>query len=103
MRAGEKARAEACISLAGHDRLEQHGPVLRIVLEVGVLHDDDVAGAGGERGPDRLALAAVLGLEHETVDVARLRERDEAPSPAGGRAVVDADDLLAYGRAVHAV
>jgi hypothetical protein len=46
VRSAEEARAEDRVGLAVDDRLEQRRPVRRIVLEVRVLDDDDVAGAG---------------------------------------------------------
>ena len=49
MRSAEEARAEARVGAAVEDRLEQHRPIAGIVLEIGVLHDDDVAGAQRER------------------------------------------------------
>ena len=69
----------------------------RVVLEVGVLDDDDLAGARGERRANGLALPPVLGLEDEPIDVSCLLELREELARAVGGAVVDDDDLLAHG------
>jgi hypothetical protein len=103
VRPAEEAAPKARVRLPGDDRRQQLGPVLRVVLQVGVLHDDHVPRGGGQGGPDRLPLAPVLGLQHEAVDVARLVEGDEALPGAVGRAVVDADDLLLHRRGVDAL
>ena len=88
--AGE-ARAVDDARLAPHDRRQQLGPVLGVVLEVGVLHQDEVAGHVGETGADGRALAPV-GLVHDDAHGA-VGELAEHVAGAVGAAVVDDDDL----------
>ena len=58
----DEPRAEDDVGLVLDDRLDELGILLRVVLEVGILDDDDVAGgvseAGAQGGP--LALVAVV-------------------------------------------
>ena len=59
------ARAEYERLSARRDRLEEDVVVVEIVLEIGVLNEDDLAGRMGETGADRVPLAACPVLEHE--------------------------------------
>ena len=54
----EEAGAEDGVRLAFDERIEEHRPVVGVVLEVGVLHDDDIARARGERGETPKSLSA---------------------------------------------
>ena len=54
-----RARAEYDVRLAVEDGLKNGGQLLRVVLEIGVLDRDDVAGGHGESGMERRAFAAV--------------------------------------------
>src|ERR1035437_6919018 len=103
MRPAKEARAEAGVRLSLDDRLQHGGPILRIVLEVGILDDDDVARARGERGTNRLALSTILWLGDEAIDEARGVQLDETLARAVGGTVIDADDLLLHWRRVHTV
>ena len=58
----DEARAERHVGDAVDDRLDDSRKILRVVLQVGVLDGDDVAGRGGEARPQRRALAHVLRL-----------------------------------------
>ena len=69
--AAHEARAEDDVGLAVEDRLEQPRVFLRVVFEVGVLHDHDVAGGGGEAGAQRGALAPVDFVVDDLVDQRR--------------------------------
>src|SRR4051812_2706513 len=88
--AAEEAAAEDDVGMTVDDRLEQPRVVGGVVLEVGVLDEDDVAGRRREPGTQRGALPAVLRLEHD--DVARPHAVDELAAPVGA-AVVDEHDL----------
>ena len=76
------------------DRLDQPRVLGRVVLQVGVLHDDDVAGAVLEALAQRRALAQVLRLVEDADVVVLLLESARGCRGAVGRAVVDEDDLL---------
>ena len=90
------------------DRLDEARDVLRVVLEVGVLDDDDVAGREREARAQRRALAHVLGLQVNAHLVAAalslgfgsqaveplVGELGEQLAAAVGRPVVDEDELL---------
>ena len=58
------------------------GDVLRVVLEVGVLDDDDVAGRRREPGAQRRALAHVLRLQEHLHLVVRRAARLSFGQPA---------------------
>ena len=59
--AGEEARAVDHVGAVLEERPHELGEVARVVLEVGVLEDDQVAGGGGDPGAHRGALAAIFG------------------------------------------
>ena len=61
----EEARAVDDVGAALADQLDELRKLLRRVLEVGVLDDDEVAGDLLEAAPQRRALAAVLRLEDQ--------------------------------------
>ena len=63
--AAVKSVAEHHVRLALEDGLEQDRVVARVVLEVGVLDDDDVPARLGQTRADRRALAAVDGVPDE--------------------------------------
>ncbi len=62
---GQEARPKDHVSLAIFDRLDQPGDVDRVVLQVGILHDDNLARAGGEAGPQRRGFALVRRLANQ--------------------------------------
>ena len=73
----EEARAEDDVGLALEDRAQQQRVLARVVLEVGVLDDHDVAGGLAEAAGHRRALALVGGLEEDAdaalaVELARM-------------------------------
>ena len=98
VRPAEEPRAEARIGPAVDNRLEQLPPVSRVVLQIGVLDDDDVAGAHGERLANGGALAAIHGLQVQAIDAAFVEELLEKVAGAIGGTVVDDDDLFLNGR-----
>jgi hypothetical protein len=76
------------------DRLDQRGDVDRVVLEVGVLDDDDVAVQVRDRLPDCRALPPILRQADELDAVASLSPVSDGFGRTVGGAVVDDDDLL---------
>ena len=93
--AGE-ARAVDDARAALEDGREQPRPVLGVVLEVGVLHEDKIARRALEAGADRSPLAPVLGMRDDADGaVAQLRQDGAGPVVA---AVVDDDDLAFDGQ-----
>src|SRR5688572_11590288 len=103
MRAAEEPRPEDGVGAAVDDRLEEHRPVPWVVLEVGVLYDDDIPGARREGGADRRALPAILGMQLQDIDASRGLELREPLTGAVRREVVNADDLLAHRHRVDLV
>ena len=61
--APREARAEDDVGVAVDDRLDELPVLVRVVLEVGVLDDDDVARGAREARPDGVAFAARAILE----------------------------------------
>src|SRR5207237_236711 len=98
VRPTEEPRAEARIGPAVDNGLEQLPPVSRVVLQVGVLNDDDVAGAHGERLANGGALAAIHRLQVQAIDAAFVAELLEKVAGAIGGTVADDDDILFNGR-----
>ena len=92
--AGQEARAVDHVGAVLQERAHQAGVVARVVLQVGVLEDDQVAGGRGDAGADRGALALVL-LVLDVADAVRVLGGELAQDLAGAvlRAVVDDDDL----------
>ena len=58
--AAGKARAKNDVGLAIDNGLDEPRVLIRIVFEVGVLHEHDVAGRGGKPGAQCGALALVV-------------------------------------------
>ena len=74
MRLADEPRAEDDVGLALDDRLDELGILRGVVLEVGVLDDDDLAGGMAEPGAERGPFALVLLVEDDRqVAVARRR------------------------------
>ena len=69
-RRAEKARAVDDVGVAVEDRLQQQRVLARVVLEVRVLDDDDVAGRFAKPARHRRALAAILRLKEHADAVA---------------------------------
>ncbi len=99
----EEAGAEHGVGLVLQDRLEQPRQLGRVVLQVGVLDDDHVARGRRDPAPDAGALAPVLRVVHQDLDLARGLEvlEDGAGAVAGG--VVDGDDLDVERHGAHLV
>ncbi len=94
----EEARAVDRARAALQDRAQQARVVARVVFEVGVLDQQDVAAGGRQAGADGGALAAVARVaDHEGVGPVALPA--EGRGGAVGRAVVDDDDLARDRRA----
>ena len=89
--AGE-ARAVDHVGVVLEDRRDQPRVVGRVVFQVGVLDDDDVAGRRRDASACRSTLAAVVRLEDGAVDAVGERAAQQLDA-AVGRAVVDHDDL----------
>ena len=91
----EEPGPEHDIGDAPFQRLEQHLVLAGVVLEVGVLDDDVVAGDDRERAAQRRPLAAValVGDDGQPRIVQLGDEVGEHLGRAVGRAVVDDDDL----------
>src|SRR5207302_8320466 len=87
-----EARTENDICFTAQDRLEQARVFLRIVFEVGVLDENDVAGGGGETTAQGRALTAVKAVVNDAIgnrfDIA-FQDR----AAAVGRTVIHHDDL----------
>ena len=83
-----------------HDRAEQLHVLARVVLEVRVLDDDDVAGGVPEADGHRRALALIFRLEEDAHAVAAVHLAQDFAG-AVGRAVVDDQDLLLDGNGGH--
>jgi hypothetical protein len=96
VRAAVEAVAEHDVGLVLEDGLEQQGVVARIVLEVGVLDEDDVAGHVSQPGADGGALALVTLVDDQLHLVRHGGEEvlQHATRVIGGR-VVHHHELLA--------
>jgi hypothetical protein len=71
---------------------QEEGNLQGIVLQVRILHDDDVSGRGREPGPQRRPFATIVLVHHEPIDQGAL-EAGEQVSGSVRRAVVDDDHL----------
>ena len=100
VRSAQKARAVDDIGVAFEDGGQELRIVARIVLQVGVLDDDDLAAHLGLSGPERCPLASVaLMAQDDEVGP------DDALEELGrrvGRAIVHDDELFLLGRPPHA-
>ncbi len=85
------------IGLAPPDGQEQRRQVRGIVLQVGVLHDDDVAGCRRDAAADGGALPLVLVVVDHAVHESLFRQAIEDFAGAVGGGVVDDDDLEPQG------
>src|SRR5260370_10893281 len=79
---------------AGLNRTEQHGIVGGVVLEVGVLDDDDVARGAFEPSLNRCAFSAVARQPLEDDVAVLLRALLEQRARTVRRSIVDDDNLL---------
>ena len=100
VRAAEEAGSVHDVGLAGEDGPEEDRVFLRVVLEVGVLDDDEIAGRGAHPGPDRRALPQVARLQ-EDADAVLAVELAEDVAGAVRRAVVHDHDLALEVPEVH--
>ena len=88
-----ETRAKDDIGPAGQDGCEQAGILVGIVFEVGILHDDDVAGGGGEAGAERGALALVDLMVNNPGEFAFDLVAQDVAGPVGRTIVHDQDFL----------
>ena len=91
--ASAETRAEDDVRPAGLDRPQQQRVLGRVVLEVRVLDQQDLAPAPPDRRPDRPPLALVRLVEDDPNAFAPV-PRLEDLARAVGRGVVHDDDLL---------
>ena len=83
------------------NRLKQARIILRIVLQIGVLDDYDIAGRVTDGGPDRRALSLILRLKKNFNLIRRIvrplvlffQPGQNLPT-AVFRAIIDQDDFL---------
>ena len=80
------------VGLARENGPEQDGVFLRVVLEVGVLDDDEIARRGAHAGPDGRALPHVARLQEDPDAVLAVELPEDVPR-AVLRAVVHDHDL----------
>src|SRR5690606_823722 len=99
----QKARTEYRIGPAALDRSQQGGNLRGVVLEVGVLHHQHVAGCQRNGLPDGRPLAAIGGLLVELVDLAQFQHLVEQLARAVAGAVINTDYLGVQGRGAHLV
>ena len=92
-RRSEEARAVDDVGTPFENGLQQHRVLARVVLEVGVLDDDDVAGGFADAASHRGALALVLALQQDADAVAPVELGEDVPRPIA-RPVVDDDEFL---------
>ena len=97
----DEARAVHHVGLVFEDRLEQPRILGRVVFEVGVLHDDHVAGRAAEALTQRGALALVVRLV-ENANVALGLQFFKDGARAVGAAIFDDDDLFRDRHSPHA-
>ena len=99
--AGGEARAEHRVGVALEDRREHARIVLRVVLQVAVLHDGDVARALADGPPDGRPLAPVAVLEEHADAIVPLGQLGEDLARAVLAAVVDGDELDLQTQVAH--
>src|ERR1700737_2383708 len=93
MRAAEKPRAEHGIGATGDEALEESRPIRRVVLEIRVLHNDDVAVARRDGRAHRRAFPKVALLKDGLMNFSvREKPLEDVARPVAG-AVIDADYL----------
>jgi len=83
-----EARAIDGVGPALLDRPEQAREVGGVVLEIGILGDDRVAGGGGDPGPECRTFPAVRRVVEHLLDESRARQAVEDGAGAVGRRVV---------------
>ena len=91
--AAEEPAAEDGVGLAVEDRLDDAGDLGRVVLEIGVLDDGDVAGHVPDRRLDRGALAHVALVEDGPDRGSCAASSRRISAEPSRRAVVDAHQL----------
>jgi hypothetical protein len=98
---GHEPRPEDDVGPSVEQGLQEDLPVVGVVLEVGVLHDDEVGGGLGEPAPQGRPLAPVGGLPQQADPVVVLGHGLDRRNGRIGRAVVDDDHLGGEGRVEH--
>ena len=91
-RRSQKSRTVDDVGLAFEDGLEQQRVFARVVLEVRVLDDDDIAGGLAEAARHGGALALILRLQEHAHAVVPVELGQNRPRPIP-RPVVDDDDF----------
>jgi hypothetical protein len=92
VRASQEAAAVDDVGAAIQDGLEELGILPGIVLQVGVLDENDIPPGLGKSGAQGPALAGVA-LVKEDLDLRRGKLRKDFARPVS-RSVIDDDDLL---------
>ena len=87
-----EARAVDHVRLPVDDRLHQQGKLVGVVLQVGILDDDDVARGRLKTGAQRRSFAQVLGVVEHLGDEGGDPVLEDGAGAVGG-AVVHHDDL----------
>src|SRR5439155_1263032 len=68
-----EARSVHRVGPALADRFEQYSQLPRVIFQIGVLRDDDVAGGAGDAAPQRRALATIGRMMDHPGGPARLK------------------------------
>ena len=102
MRTAMESVPEDNVGMAFEDGLEQPRIVLWIILQGGILNDDDIAGHAGDRGADGCSLSAIARMDEEAnliLVVAAQALQDLSGAVNGG--VIHQDDLFLIGSRLH--
>src|SRR5262249_12608046 len=91
--AANEARSENDVGAAVSDGRQHLHVLVRVVFQVGVLHDDHVTGGLREPRPQRGALA-LIDVVIRANQILRRRQSLKHVASAIGGAVVDDDDLF---------
>src|SRR5436305_9945209 len=90
-----KAVAEDNVGAAGEHGGEQDGVILGVVLEVGVLHQDEITRDLRHPGADRVALAVVFFMQQDANATSALTlDGGQKFARAVRRKIVNDDDLF---------
>ena len=87
-----KPAAKHHIGTALLNRTDHQRIVLRVIFQIGILHDRDCTDSGRKTCGQGRSLALILGME-ENREVVRLQALEQLPGAVAG-AVIDHDDLL---------
>src|SRR5688572_30783828 len=95
----EKTRTVHHIGAALENRLQEQRVFTRVVFEVRVLDDDDIAGRFANAAGDGGAFALIVRLQQHANTVAAIEFRENIPRAVGG-AVVNDDQLFLHRREI---